>query len=73
MTTLEQIKFAAAIQVGTEIKGHGNQILVVTSITEKRVYGYSKYNFEKYGKKTEMSLEYSTITNPHYNKGLSLN
>ena len=71
MTTLEQIKFASKIKIGTEIKGYG-MTLIVQEITDKRIKGYSKEQFIKHGKKVELSLEYSTIMNPHYNKNLSI-
>jgi len=70
MTNLEQIKFAAQIQIGKKIKGSHNMTLVVTKIGKKRVYGYSEEYFLKTGQQREITLEFSTITNPHYNKNL---
>ena len=70
MTTLEQIKFAAQIQVGTRIRG-GKQIMVVTEITGKRIKGYNEYAKSK-GYESEMVLFYETITNPHYNKDFEI-
>lgn len=72
MTTLQQIQFAAKIQIGTEIKGSCNMTLVVTRI-DKRIYGYSKEYFQKTGNKREIILNFETIMNPHYNKDLSIN
>jgi hypothetical protein len=46
--------------------------LVVTEITDKRVIGFSKERFDKTGKKETMSLEFTTIMNPHYNKNLQI-
>jgi len=72
MTNLEQIKFAAQIQIGSKIKGSCKMTLVVTKIGEKRIYGYSDEYFSKTGEKREITLEFSTIMNPHYNKDLSI-
>lgn len=73
MTTQEQIKFAANVQIGTEIQGYGNQILVVTEINKHGFKGYSKYVFEKFGKKTaSVYLTFETIQNPHYNKSIKI-
>ena len=71
MTTLQMVQFAAQIQVGTVIKTT-YQTMVVTSITEKRIYGYDKKRFDLKGKKEEISLEYETIMNPHYNKDMKI-
>jgi hypothetical protein len=70
MTTLEQIKFAAQIQVGTRIKA-GKQIMVVTEITAKRIKGYSEYA-KSNGYESDMFLSFETITNPHYNKNFEI-
>jgi len=72
MTTLEAIHFAARIQIGTEIRGYGNSILVVTEIKKNSFKGYSKYAFEKFGKKTDTRLFFDTLLNPHYNKNLAI-
>jgi hypothetical protein len=72
MTTLEQLRFAAQIQVGTQIKGYGGQIMIVTEIGKKYITGYDKYCFEKYGKISKTFLSYDTIMNPHYNNNLSI-
>jgi hypothetical protein len=71
MTTLQAIKFAAKIQVGTRIQG-GKQIMVVTEITDKYIKGYSEYAKLKFNKETEMILEYSRLTNPHYSDSFQI-
>lgn len=73
MTTLQQIQFAAKVQIGTEIKGSNKMTLVVTKIGEKRFYGYSKEYFQKTGIEREITLEFATIMNHHYNKDLVIN
>jgi len=72
MTTQEQIKFAANVTIGTEILGHGKQILVVEKITKYGFEGYSKKWFEKSGQKGNLVLSFETIANPHYNKDLKI-
>jgi len=73
MTTLQQIQFAAQVQIGNEIKGYGNFSMIVTAVTKHGFKGYSKYLFEKYGKKEEtVYLSFETIANPHYNKNLQI-
>lgn len=71
MTPLQQLQFAAKIQIGSEIKGYG-MVLIVTKISDKYITGYSKEQFEKTGKNVVLILNYSTIMNPHYNKNLSI-
>lgn len=73
MTPIQQLQFCASIQIGTEIISNGNNILVVTKVTSMGFKGYSKYAFEKYGKKTDSYLTFETIQNPHYNKDLKIN
>lgn len=71
MTTLEAIKFAAKIQVGTRIKG-GKQVMVVTEITDKYIKGYSEYAKLRFNTESEMILEYSRLTNPHYSNNFQI-
>ena len=72
MTTLEIVKLAASIQVGTNLQGYGNQVLVVEEINKNGFKGYSKYAFDKYGKKSTTYLSYETLMNPHYNKDIKV-
>lgn len=72
MTTLEQIKFAAKLQVGTKVKGYGGRVMVITGTNKHGFTAYSEYAYKKYGKKTESILPYTTIQNPHYNKNLEI-
>jgi hypothetical protein len=71
MTTLEAIKFAAKIQVGTRIQG-GKQVMVVTQITDKYIKGYSEYAKQRFNTESEMILEYNMLTNPHYSKNYQI-
>jgi hypothetical protein len=71
MTTLEAIQLAGQIQIGTILKGR-YQTMVVTKITKKRVYGYDKRNFDKRGKKSEVSMCWDILLNPHYNKDIQI-
>jgi hypothetical protein len=72
MTELQAIKFAAQIQIGTRIAGYGGQVMIVTAITDKYIKGISEYAQKKFGKESEMILEYTTLLNPHYNKSLQI-
>ena len=71
MTTLEAVQLAGQIQIGSQIVGN-YQTLVVTKITAKRVYGYDKKWFDKSGKKSEAAMDFSTLLNPHYNKNIKV-
>jgi hypothetical protein len=72
MTELQAIKFAAQIQIGTRIAGYGGQVMIVTAITDKYIKGISEYAWKKFGKESELILEYTTLLNPHYNKSLQI-
>jgi len=72
MTNLQAIKFAAQIQIGTRIAGYGGQVMIVTAITDKWIKGISEYAWKKFGKESEMLLEYTTLLNPHYSKNLQI-
>ena len=71
MTTLEALKFTAQIQIGSRLKG-GGQIMIVTKITDKAIYGNSEYCLKKFNKEQEQILFFETILNPHYNKNLTI-
>ena len=71
MTTLDAIKFAAQIKVGSRIRG-GKQVMVVTEITPKYIKGYSEYAKLKYNTESEIILEYSKLLNHHYNTSFEL-
>ena len=61
----------ADIKIGTEIIGR-YQTMIVTKLGEKRVYGYDKKRFEKVGKKESCSFDLEKLTNPHYNKKITI-
>jgi len=71
MTNLEAIQLAGQIQIGSILKGR-YQTMVVTRVSKKRVYGYDKINFEKRGKKSEISMSWDVLLNPHYNKEIKV-
>ena len=71
MTTLEAVKFAAQIKIGSRIKG-GMQVMIVTEINNKYIKGYSEYAKIKYNKESEMILEYDRLLNSHYNKNFQI-
>jgi len=71
MTTLEAIKLAAKIQIGSRIQG-GKQVMIVTEITSKCIKGYSEYAFLKYNTKSEMCLSYENFLNPHYSNNYQI-
>ena len=71
MTTLEAIKFAAKIQIGSRIRG-GMQVMIVTEINDKYIKGYSEYAKQRFNKETEMILDYKMLTNPHYSKNYEI-
>jgi hypothetical protein len=71
MTTLQQITFAAKVQIGSKIKGYGGQTLIVTSIEKDRFEGVSEYA-QKKGYTSKLSLSFETLANPHYNKTLEI-
>ena len=54
MTTLEALKFTAQIQIGSRLKG-GGQIMIVTKITDKAIYGNSEYCLKKFNKEKSKS------------------
>jgi len=66
MTTIQALQFTASIQIGSRVQGRG-QIMIVTKINEKGIFGNSEYCLEKFNKEQEISLSYETICNPHYN------
>jgi|LakMenEpi03Aug12_release.lakeMendotaPanAssembly.Ray.scaffolds.fasta_scaffold3152489_1 hypothetical protein len=71
MTTIEAVKFAANVQIGTIINmGHHGK-LEVTKITDRYFKGFLILNGKKVcdGKTT---LHFDTILNNHYNKNISL-
>lgn len=72
MTNLEQLQFIANVQIGSKIQGYANSVMIVTGTYKSGFKGYSEYAFKKFGKKTDTRLAFSTISNPHYNKGLSI-
>ena len=73
MATLEIVKLAASIMIGSRVKGYGGSVLVVTKLTKHGFLGYSEYKYEKFGKKDEsVYLSYETLMNPHYNKNLEV-
>ena len=72
MSTIEIIHFAARVRIGSEIEGSRGMVMVVESITEVGFKGYSKYAFDKFGKKSTMYLSYETLLNPHYNQELKI-
>ena len=69
MTSTEQTQFLAALQIGSKITAQG-MTLVVTAIGDTRISGYSEYVFKKWGRKDEMSLAISMLSNPHYCKDI---
>ena len=71
MTTLNAIKLAAQIQIGSRIQG-GKQVMIVTEITPKCIKGYSEYAFLKYNTKSEMCLSYENFLNPHYSNNYKI-
>lgn len=72
MSPEQAIQFVSQIQIGTRIAGSGGQVLIVTAITEKSIKGISEYAWKKYGKESELILEYATLLNPHYSKSLQI-
>ena len=72
MTTLQQTQFLANVQIGSIIVGYGGQEMKVTEVTDKGFKGLSVYCLEKFGKEQEISLDFSTIANSHYNKNLRI-
>lgn len=73
LTTLEIVKLAASIMIGSRVKGYGNQILVVTKLTKHGFCGYSEYKYKLTGKKSEsVYLSFETLMNPHYNKNIEV-
>jgi hypothetical protein len=72
MSPEQAIQFVSQIQIGTRIAGYGGQVLIVTAITEKSIKGISEYAWKKYGKESELILEFSTLLNPYYSKSLQI-
>jgi len=62
---LNAMRLLAKLSVGDRLSGRG-QIMIVTRIEDKRIYGWNEYPLLKFGKKCEISVEYSMFTNPHY-------
>lgn len=70
MTTEQAAEFISKLTPGTEVYCGNFTTMVVTHVIKKcrypRFIGYSKEQFEKTGKKHEISVFFSTLTNPHY-------
>lgn len=67
MNRLVEAVDVSKIKVGTKIEAN-KQVMVITSETSKYFKGYIEYK----GKKHEVFLSKSTLTNPHYKDGITI-
>ena len=59
-----------SMEIGSRVLGYGGQVMIIKRFEEKRIVGISEYCLNKFNKEVELSLDYSILSNPHYNKSL---
>ena len=65
-------KLLQSMNIGSKVQGYGGQTMIIKKFTETHIVGVSEYCLNKYNKEVEMTLSYSTLSNPHYNKSIKV-